>query len=144
MLYLVISQQVDGMAQGILARTTGEETRSSAGEMAVVMPYVHKWLVLLVVAIGGFMAALNSASLIIILPTLQQDLHTQLINILWVLLAYTLASAVLLLVVGRVADLIGNKRIYLVGYAIFAAGSVLSALAADVNMLIAARFIQGV
>src|SRR5262245_6608910 len=137
MLILVIRQQVDGMAQGILARTTGEETPSSAGEIAVVTPYVHKWLVLLVVAIGGFMAALNSASLIIILPTLQQDLHTQLIDILWVLLAYTLASAVLLLVVGRVADLIGNKRIYLVGYAIFAAGSVLSALAAGVNMLIA-------
>src|SRR5215510_2143801 len=112
--------------------------------MAVVTPHVHRWLVLVVVAVGGFMAALNSASLIIILPTLQQDLHTQLINILWVLLAYTLASAVLLLVVGRVADLIGNKRIYLVGYAIFAAGSVLAALAADVNMLIAARFIQGV
>ncbi len=90
------------------------------------------------------MAALNSASLIIILPTLQQDLHTQLINIFWVLLAYTLASAVLLLVVGRLADLIGAKRIYLVGYAIFAAGSALSALAPDVNVLIAARFVQGV
>ncbi len=75
-----------------------------------------KWLVMAVVGIGGFMAALNSASLIIILPTLQSDLNTDLINILWVLLAYTLASAVLLLSVGRLADLIGNKRIYLLGY----------------------------
>jgi MFS family permease len=118
--------------------------RDAADAAAQAQVHIHKWLVLLVVAVGGFMAALNSASLIIILPTLQQDLHTQLINIFWVLLAYTLASAVLLLVVGRLADLIGNKRIYLVGYGIFAVGSLLSALAPDVNVLIAARFVQGV
>jgi EmrB/QacA subfamily drug resistance transporter len=105
---------------------------------------VNKWLVLAVVAVGGFMASLNSASLIIILPVLQQDLHTQLINIFWVLLAYTLASAVLLLTVGRMADLWGNKRIYLWGYAVFALGSILSAVAPDVYVLIGARFVQGV
>src|SRR5579864_4932251 len=106
--------------------------------------HVNKWLVLAVVAVGGFMASLNSASLIIILPTLQSDLHTQLINIFWVLLAYILASAILLLTVGRMADLWGNKRIYLWGYAIFGVGSVLSAVASNVNFLIAARFVQGV
>ncbi len=105
---------------------------------------VNKWLVLAVVGVGGFMAALNSASLIIILPTLQHDLHTSLINILWVLLGYALASAILLLTVGRMADLWGNKRIYLWGYAIFGVGSVLSAAAVNVQMLIVARFIQGV
>lgn len=117
-----------------------------AGEMsdAAAGVGVNKWLVLAVVAVGGFMASLNSASLIIILPTLQQDLHTQLINIFWVLLSYTLASAILLLTVGRMADLWGNKRIYLVGYAIFGAGSILSAVAGDVTILIAARFVQGV
>lgn len=105
---------------------------------------VNKWLVLAVVGVGGFMASLNSASLIIILPTLQQAFHTQLINIFWVLLSYTLASAILLLTVGRMADLWGNKRIYLVGYAIFGVGSVLSALSGTVEVLIAARFIQGI
>src|SRR5579885_190659 len=103
-----------------------------------------KWLAMAVVGIGGFMAALNSASLIIILPTLQSDLNTDLINILWVLLAYTLASAVLLLSVGRLADLIGNKRIYLLGYLVFGLGSALCALANNVWVLIAARFIQGI
>jgi len=107
-------------------------------------PTVNKWLVMLVVGVGGLMAALNSASLIIILPTLQSDLHTDLINILWVLLSYTLASAVLLLSVGRLADLIGNKRIYLLGYLIFGLGSLLCALATNVWVLIAARFVQGV
>ncbi len=107
-------------------------------------PSVKKWLVMAVVGVGGFMAALNSASLIIILPTLQQALNTDLINILWVLLAYTLASAVLLLSVGRLADLIGNKRIYLLGYLIFGLGSTFCALAPNVWVLIAARFIQGV
>jgi len=135
------------MAKSVVVGSVDEVQRmprDSADAAGHVQVYVHKWLVLLVVAIGGFMAALNSASLIIILPTLQQDLNTQLINIFWVLLAYTLASAVLLLVVGRLADLIGNKRIYLVGYAVFAAGSMLSALAPNVNVLIAARFVQGV
>src|ERR1051326_4500863 len=107
-------------------------------------PSVKKWLVMTVVGVGGFMAALNSASLIIILPTLQSDLHTDLINILWVLLAYTLASAVLLLSVGRLADLIGNKRIYVLGYLIFGIGSTLCAVATNVGILIAARFVQGI
>ncbi len=97
-----------------------------------------------VVGVGGFMAALNSASLIIILPTLQSDLHTDLINILWVMLAYVLASAVLLLSVGRLADLIGNKRIYLLGYLIFGLGSMFCALANNVWVLIASRFVQGI
>jgi EmrB/QacA subfamily drug resistance transporter len=117
----------------------------AAGEAASSIPAgVNKWLVLAVVGVGGFMASLNSASLIIILPTLQQDLHTQLIMIFWVLLAYTLASAILLLTVGRMADLWGNKRIYLWGYAIFGVGSVLSAVATNVQFLITARFVQGV
>lgn len=127
-------QQVAGMMSG-----------SAAREMEMSVPAsVNKWLVLAVVGVGGFMASLNSASLIIILPTLQQDLHTQLINIFWVLLAYTLASAILLLTVGRMADLWGNKRIYLWGYAVFGLGSVLSAVAMNVQVLIAARFVQGV
>lgn len=107
-------------------------------------PSARKWLVMAVVGVGGFMAALNSASLIIILPTLQSDLHTDLINILWVLLAYTLASAVFLLSVGRLADLIGNKQIYVLGYLIFGLGSTLCAIANNVWVLIAARFVQGI
>src|ERR1051326_643649 len=141
-------------------RTSEEETLSPAlgGEAASVAlgqpeptdaaaagdPSSRKWLVMTVVGVGGFMAALNSASLIIILPTLQSDLHTDLINILWVLLAYTLASAVLLLSVGRLADLIGNKRIYVLGYLIFGIGSTLCALADNVGLLIAARAVQGI
>ncbi len=131
------------MAERLLHREN-QETLASSGAEPGVQVHVKKWLVLAVVAVGGFMASLNSASLIIILPTLQKELHTQLINIFWVLLAYTLASAILLLTVGRLADLWGNKRIYLIGYAIFGVGSVLSALAQDVNFLIAARFVQGV
>jgi MFS family permease len=105
----------------------------------------RKWLVMAVVGVGGFMAALNSASLIIILPTLQTDLHTpDLVSILWVLLAYTLASAVLLLSVGRLADLIGNKRIYVLGYVIFGLGSVFCALSDTAPLLIAARTVQGI
>ena len=141
-------------------RTSEEETLSLAGSSDAVSaslskpeaaiaegasdPSARKWLIMAVVGVGGFMAALNSASLIIILPTLQSDLHTDLINILWVLLAYTLASAVLLLSVGRLADLIGNKRIYLLGYLIFGLGSTLCALAPNVGILIAARAIQGI
>lgn len=122
---------------------TGPVDGAAADGAPAVPASVNKWLVLAVVAVGGFMASLNSASLIIILPTLQQDLHTQLINIFWVLLAYTLASAILLLTVGRMADLWGNKSIYLWGYAIFGVGSVLSAIAPNVGFLIAARFVQG-
>ena len=121
----------------------GASSLSARDGASTIPADVNKWLVLAVVAVGGFMASLNSASLIIILPTLQQDLHTELVNIFWVLLAYTLASAILLLTVGRVADLWGNKPIFLWGYAVFGAGSILCALAPNVGVLIAARFIQG-
>jgi EmrB/QacA subfamily drug resistance transporter len=139
-------------SEGItLTDTAGEIQQASAAEARFEQtdeiggdPSVNKWLVMLVVGVGGLMAALNSASLIIILPTLQSDLHTDLINILWVLLSYTLASAVLLLSVGRLADLIGNKRIYLLGYLVFGLGSLLCALATNVWVLIAARFVQGI
>src|SRR5262249_37580579 len=127
-----------GSATNQMATSIAEQARrDETGDLSV-----NKWLVMLVVGVGGFMAALNSASLIIILPTLQSDLHTDLINILWVMLAYVLASAVFLLSVGRLADLIGNKRIYLLGYLIFGLGSLLCALANNVWVLIAARFVQ--
>ena len=130
----------NGSASNQITRTTAEQAqRDETGDLSA-----NKWLVMLVVGVGGFMAALNSASLIIILPTLQKDLNTDLINILWVMLAYVLASAVLLLSVGRLADLIGNKRIYLLGYLIFGLGSLLCALANNVWLLIAARFVQGI
>jgi EmrB/QacA subfamily drug resistance transporter len=131
------------MARGQLDAAQ-ETTPGSTSGLPGLPAGVNKWLVLAVVAIGGFMASLNSASLIIILPTLQQDLHTQLVNIFWVLLAYTLASAVLLLTVGRMADLWGNKRIFLWGYAVFGVGSILCAIAPTVEVLIAARFVQGI
>jgi EmrB/QacA subfamily drug resistance transporter len=134
----VSSEQTSGAAS-ISLSTPDARLDAGAGD-----PSARKWLVMAVVGVGGFMAALNSASLIIILPTLQSDLNTDLINILWVLLAYTLASAVLLLSVGRLADLIGNKRIYVLGYLVFGLGSTLCALANNVWILIAARFVQGI
>lgn len=130
---------------------SGEATSASLSKPGAAIaegasdPSARKWLIMAVVGVGGFMAALNSASLIIILPTLQSDLHTpDLVPILWVLLAYTLASAVLLLSVGRLADLIGNKRIYVLGYLIFGIGSTFCALADNVWVLVAARAVQGV
>jgi EmrB/QacA subfamily drug resistance transporter len=130
--------------QASLDASIGLSKQDTEGSELAGDPSARKWLVMAVVGVGGFMAALNSASLIIILPTLQSDLHTDLINILWVMLAYVLASAVLLLSVGRLADLIGNKRIYLLGYLIFGLGSTLCALATNVWVLVAARFVQGI
>jgi len=103
----------------------------------------RRWLALYVLCGGLLMIVLDATIVNVALPTIQDDLGFTQSNLAWVVNAYLIAFGGLLLLAGRLGDLIGQRRIFLVGLAIFTGASLLCALAQTQGMLIAARFIQG-
>jgi EmrB/QacA subfamily drug resistance transporter len=104
----------------------------------------YRWWVLTVTSIGALLASLTSGTLIIALPDILRDLHTDLFALLWIVVGYTLVVTALVLNAGRLADMIGRVRSYTAGFVIFTVASVLAALSGDSGQLIAARLLQGV
>jgi EmrB/QacA subfamily drug resistance transporter len=104
----------------------------------------YKWWALSCTSLGMLLATTNSGTLIIALPELEQELHTGLLELVWVILAYLIASTVLMLTCGRLADLFGRKRAYVAGFVVFAFASLGAGFAADGTQLILWRIVQGV
>src|SRR4051794_24329624 len=90
------------------------------------------------------LATINSGTLIIALPDLERALHTTLLQLVWVILAYMIASTVLVLTAGRLSDLFGRKRAYLGGFLVFSIASLGAGFAASGTELILWRILQGV
>jgi EmrB/QacA subfamily drug resistance transporter len=106
--------------------------------------YAHKWQIWGVVMIGLFMALIDVTIVNITIPQLQQDLDAPVDTVSWVLNAYNIVFAVLLVSMGRLADQFGRRRFFLIGMAIFTVGSLLCALSSSIGLLIASRAIQAV
>src|SRR3954471_22025634 len=104
----------------------------------------NRWFALYVLCGGMLMIVLDATIVNVALPTIQDDLGFSQSNLAWVVNAYLIAFGGLLLLAGRVGDLIGQRRIFLIGLTIFTLASLLCAIAQTQEMLIAARFIQGV
>ena len=104
----------------------------------------YRWWVLSVTSIGALMASLTSGTLIIALPDILRDLHTDIFSLLWIVVGYTLVATVLVLNAGRIADMVGRARSYTLGFVIFTAASITCALAPDATQLIVWRLVQGV
>ncbi len=104
----------------------------------------NPWLILLVLSLGFFMILLDTTIVNIAIPSIITSLNSSLDQILWVLNAYVLVYAVLLITAGRLGDYFGPRRLFTIGLAIFTAASALCGLAQDPNQLIAARVLQGV
>jgi EmrB/QacA subfamily drug resistance transporter len=104
----------------------------------------NPWLVLVFLSLGFFMILLDTTIVNIAIPSIISALHSSLDQILWVLNAYLLVYAVLLITCGRLGDLIGQRRLFIAGLIIFTGASALCGLAQDGNQLIAARVLQGV
>jgi EmrB/QacA subfamily drug resistance transporter len=90
------------------------------------------------------LAATNSGTLIIALPDLERSLHTTLLALVWVILAYLISATVLVLMAGRLSDLFGRKRAYVGGFIIFALASLGAGFSTSGTELIAWRVIQGI
>jgi len=103
-----------------------------------------RWLALYVLCAGVLMIVIDATIVNVALPSMQEDLGFSQSNLAWVVNAYLIAFGGLLLLAGRMGDLIGQRRVFLIGLGIFTAASLLCALAQSQGMLIAARFVQGV
>jgi EmrB/QacA subfamily drug resistance transporter len=106
--------------------------------------HAHKWRIWGVVMIGLFMALIDVTIVNISIPQLQQDLDAPVDTVSWVLNAYNIVFAVLLVSMGRLADQFGRRRFFLIGMAIFTVGSLMCALSWSIGALIASRAIQAV
>ncbi|HVU70681.1 MAG TPA: MFS transporter [Ktedonobacteraceae bacterium] len=104
----------------------------------------YKWIALSVTTIGSLMAAIDSTIVILALPNMLQDLHSDLVEMTWVIMAYIMVSTVLQLTFGRMADMFGRVRMYNMGFIVFTIGSVLCGVAPSDTILIAARVVQGI
>ncbi|MFH8881727.1 MFS transporter [Streptomyces californicus] len=102
------------------------------------------WLTVVLLCIGQMMIVLDQNIVNVALPAVQRDLGLSSENLVWVVNAYVIPFGGLLLLAGRLGDLIGRKTVFLTGIALFSASSVLCGAAADETLLITARFLQGI
>src|SRR5215204_4262444 len=106
-------------------------------------PVRSRWLALVVLCAGMLMIILDGTIVNVALPSIQDDLGFSQADLAWVVNAYLIAFGGLLLLAGRLGDLIGRRRVFLVGLAIFTTASLLCGLASSQEVLIGARFLQG-
>jgi EmrB/QacA subfamily drug resistance transporter len=107
-------------------------------------PDVRRWKALALLCTAFFMVILDSAIVVVALPSIDADLGFSADDLQWVLSAYLLSFGGLLLLGGRAADLLGRRRLFMVGTALFALASLACGLSGSVAGLIAARVVQGV
>jgi EmrB/QacA subfamily drug resistance transporter len=103
----------------------------------------YKWIVLSVTTIGALMAAIDSTIIILALPDMMISLHSDLVAMIWVIMAYILVSSIFLLTFGRVADIFGRVRMYNLGFVVFTIGSALCGFSTDAAQMIIFRLVQG-
>jgi len=104
----------------------------------------RRWLALYVLCAGMLMIVLDATIVNVALPSIQDSLDFSQSNLAWVVNAYLIPFGGLLLLAGRMGDLLGQRKVFLAGLAIFTAASLLCALSESQAMLIGARFVQGI
>ncbi|MDX6625253.1 MAG: hypothetical protein QOE56_242 [Solirubrobacterales bacterium] len=107
-------------------------------------PDGNRWVALVVLCIGMLMIVLDATIVNVALPSIQDDLGFSQSSLAWVVNAYLIAFGGLLLLAGRLGDLLGRRSIFLVGLTVFTVASLACGLAQSQEVLVAARFLQGV
>src|SRR5207253_3299921 len=111
---------------------------------ALVAEENRKWWTLMAVSFGLFMIMLDNTVVNVALPTMEKDLHVKLASLEWVVVAYALTFASLMITGGKLADMFGRRRLFIAGLVIFTLASLACGLSSTVDSLIAARAVQGV
>jgi EmrB/QacA subfamily drug resistance transporter len=104
----------------------------------------YKWWALSCTSLGMLLATINSGTLVIALPDLEKALGVSLLTLVWVILAFMIASTVLVLTFGRLSDLFGRKRAFVAGFAVFTVASLGAGFASGGTDLIIWRIVQGI
>jgi EmrB/QacA subfamily drug resistance transporter len=110
----------------------------------ILAPENRKWWTLAAVSFGLFMIMLDNTVVNVALPSIERDLHVSIESLEWIVTAYALTFAALLITGGKLGDLYGRKRIFIIGIGIFTASSLACGLAPNAGFLIGARMVQGV
>src|SRR3954469_17130125 len=118
-----------------------QEQREGRGRRFFSLEY--KWSALSCTSLGALLATINMGTLIIALPELARSLETDVFSLVWVLLSYMLAQTALVLMVGRFADMVGRKKLYVGGFALFTIMSLLGGFATNAWELIVVRALMG-
>lgn len=126
------------------ARNGGTATRPGPKGDKVNRLRQNPWAVLLVLSMGFFMILLDTTIVNIAIPSIIDDLHASLGQILWVINSYILVYAVLLINAGRLGDMYGQRNLFIGGLVLFTAASAFSGLSQSTNQLIAGRVLQGI
>jgi EmrB/QacA subfamily drug resistance transporter len=106
--------------------------------------YSRKWHAMAAVGTGVFLATVDGSIINVSLPTLVRALNTEFAVVQWVVLAYLLTITCSMAGIGRLADMVGKKRIYMLGFIVFTAGSALCGLSPSVHWLIVFRVLQAI
>ena len=117
--------------------------REPAPLRAVARLDAYPWFVVGTVCIGAFMGQVDASIAQLVLPELEPEFHASVGAVAWVSVAYLLVVAAMLPVFGRLADMLGRKLLYCIGFLVFVTGSGLCGLAPSLEMLIGARVLQG-
>jgi EmrB/QacA subfamily drug resistance transporter len=112
--------------------------------LQTLQPDRRRWATLMIVCLAQLMIVLDVTIVNVALPSIQHDLHFSQGNLTWVVNAFLVTFGSLLLLAGRLGDLLGRKRVFLAGLTIFVAASLMCGLAPSQGALIGARFLQGV
>src|ERR1700712_1948027 len=104
----------------------------------------ERWTALLILCAGFLMIILDQTIVNVALPSIQDDLGFSQSNLAWVVNAYLIPFGGLLLLAGRLGDLLGQRRIFLAGLTVFTIASLLCAASPAQGVLVGARFIQGI
>ncbi len=120
--------------------SNGTTTTASAAQISE----RDRWVALVVLCAGFLMIILDQTIVNVALPSIQSDLDFSQSSLAWVVNAYLIAFGGLLLLAGRLGDLVGRKRMFTIGLTVFTAASLLCGVAQTQEMLIGARFVQGV
>src|ERR1700722_768227 len=124
--------------------TTNDQRNITSSGDASGAPDRQRWKALGVIALVQFILVLDITVVNVALPHIQVDLGFTRAGLAWVVDGYVLTAGGLILLGGRLADLLGRKRMFLVGVSLFAIASTLSGASVDPAMLVASRFLQGI
>ena len=111
---------------------------------AIIQSPKYKWWVFGTIAVGIFFSVVDHGSVQIALPGIETHFNSDLPTVQWVVVGYALTISVLLLPMGKLSDIVGRKRVYVVGMVIYMIAAAFAGFAVDITMLIIARIFQGI
>lgn len=104
----------------------------------------YKWIALSCTTLGALFSVLSGSTLVIALPEIMKDLHASMNVIMWTVMIYMLVLTILVPAIGRIADMVGRKKLYISGFIVFTIGSILCGLSNTGWQLLMFRFVQSI